>query len=106
MHPVYQQVILLWFTYTINYIQTEEITISGRTITLRTLFPKSQTDGERSQVGQSGGGWTTVLNSIAKEGVFGTVAQTDKVGLFDILLYLYDEHQAAQKLKQKSTRHK
>lgn len=83
--------ILLWFSWCIRYIQTEDLLIEGREISLKVLFPKAD-EGEGRSSGSAGLGWTGILFAIAKEGVFGTVDKTDKAGLFDVLLYLYDNY--------------
>lgn len=103
MHPIHQQAVLLWFTYTIHYIQTEELTISGRTISLKQIFkkPPKNPPSEEDVKGKSQNAWTSILYTIAKDGVFGSAEATDKVGLFDILLYLYDQHMENQRLKAK-----
>lgn len=108
MHPVHRTAILLWFTYCINYIQTEDLIISGRTINLKTLFPKPKDSplkkGEMVEDRRgkgSGSGWTSLLYAIAKEGIFGNAEATDKTGLFDVLLYMYDQHMENKKLKAK-----
>lgn len=103
MHPVHRTAILLWFTYTVQYIQTTDITISGHTINLSPLFPK-KTPVIASEAKQSskGSGWTPILYHIAKEGIFGNAEATDRTGLFDILLYMYGQYQDAKRTKSKS----
>lgn len=83
--------ILLWFTWCINYIQTEELLIEGKKISLQVLFPRTDS-GDESETKTAGLGWTGVLYSIAKEGLFGNIEQTDKSSLFDVLLFMYDNH--------------
>ncbi len=97
--PLWQkQTTLLWFTYCIKYIQTEDINIDGQTINLSVLFPKS-TDG--SGTAKKGVGWAGLLYDIAKDGPFGDAEKTDKVGLFDILLYMYKNHLDNKELERK-----
>lgn len=102
LHPVHRTAILLWFTYCINYIQTEDIIISGRTINLKALFPKRRhPEPVEGSAGSGGSGWTSILYHIAKEGIFGNAEATDKAGLFDVLLYMYDQDAENKRLKAK-----
>lgn len=98
--PEWQRLaILLWFTWCINYIQTEDLLIEGREISLKVLFPKSEDSFENKGSGAAGLGWTGVLYAIAKEGLFGDIEKTDKAGLFDVLLFMYDNHLQAKRNK-------
>lgn len=159
-------IIMMWFTYCVRYIQSEELVVSGRTISLKSLFPSGKrskskalpqipeimipvfyrlarikrswrtllwekvmpahiveeknanvsmlahrlftwiftpkpTEKEKSKSTKSTGGWSSILFAISKEGVFGTIDQSDKVALFDILLYLFDQHEQNQRMKAK-----
>lgn len=90
--------ILLWFSYCVNYIQSEDVVIDGQTINLSVLFPKST---GRTDTGKKGIGWAGLLFDVSKEGPFGTVEKTDQVGLFDILLYLYKNHHDNMQLQKR-----
>jgi len=97
--PLWQKnTTLLWFTYCIRYIQTEDINIDGQVINLSVLFPKS-TGGNGT--GKKGIGWAGLLYDIAKEGPFGDAEKTDNVGLFDILLYMYKNHLDNKEMERK-----
>lgn len=100
--PWQKMTILLWFTWCISYIQKEDLIIEGRTVNLSPLFPKP--DVKLSEVEAPpalGLGWTGILFGIAKEGVFGDIQQTDQASLFDVLLFMYDNHLQAERLKSK-----
>ncbi|GHB44397.1 hypothetical protein [Mongoliitalea lutea] len=99
---IHKTVILLWFTYCIQYIQSEDLTLGGSTVNFRILFPKSKSEDTSSK--KSGGDWIYVLHGIAKEGPFGDLEKTDKVGLFDILLYMEDMKRTMDKQKAKTKR--
>lgn len=97
--PLWQkQTTLLWFTYCIKYIQTEDINIDGQIINLSVLFPKSSGG---TGTAKKGIGWAGLLYDIAKEGPFGNAEKTDKAGLFDILLYMYKNHLDNKELERK-----
>jgi len=102
MPPVIKLATLLWFTYVISYIQTSELTVGGRTINLSRLFPKPKDTGKAKRPDQgSAAAWVSILYTVAKEGIFGRVEDTDKAGLFDVLLYMYEQHRENQRLKMK-----
>jgi len=94
--PVYRVIVLTWFCYLMHYIQSEDLELGGRTVNFSRLFPKSSADDSSRK---SGGGWTAILHSIAKEGPFGKIQDTDQAGLFDILLFMQDMHEQNLKLK-------
>lgn len=95
--PEWQRLaILLWFTWCIHYIQTETLIIEGKEISLKVLFPKRE-KGDGDGASSPGLGWTGILYAIAKEGLFGDIEKTDKAGLFDILLYMYNNHIEAKR---------
>lgn len=97
--PLWQkQTILLWFTYCVKYIQTEDINIDGNTLNLSALFPK-QSAG--TGTAKKGIGWAGLLYDVAKEGVFGHIEKTDRAGLFDVLVYLYKRHLDNKELERK-----
>lgn len=102
--PLWQkQATLLWYSYCIKYIQTEDIIIDGQTINLSILFPKSSGG---TGTAKKGIGWAGLLFDVAKEGIFGDAEKTDKAGLFDILIYLYKNHHDNKETERKLKKHK
>ncbi|EMS34617.1 hypothetical protein C943_03304 [Mariniradius saccharolyticus AK6] len=100
---VYRTAVLLWFSYVVKYIQTEDLQIGGVTVNFSPLFggKRKAMDDDAPRSG-SGYGWISVLNAIAKEGPYGDMDKTEKAGLFDVLLYMLEMHEQNEKLKQKS----
>jgi hypothetical protein len=95
--------ILLWFSHTLGYIQKEDLMISGREVNFSVLFPSTSGEpGEALRPDQRGSGWTGLLYQIAEQRLFGEMADTDRAGFFDILIYLYDKHLENQKAKAKN----
>lgn len=80
--------ILLWFTTCIKYIKEGPLIIDGKEINFSVLFPSGSSGGK----GSSGLGWKSLLYGIAKEGLFGNIRKTTKAKLFEVLLFLYDNH--------------
>lgn len=95
---VLKTTILLWFTFMINYIQKEELILGGEVVSFSGLFSGEETEGRRPV----GSGWVTILHQVAKEGPFGDVEKTDKMGLYDVLLYMKDCHEQNEEIKRKS----
>lgn len=92
--------ILLWFSYCVKYLQSEDIEIDGNIISFSCLFPESSHDTQSlttEEVTSNGIGWAALLFGISQDGVFGDIEKTDKTGLFDILLYLYNNYLKQQK---------
>lgn len=105
--PTFERVgVLLWFTYTMGYIQREDLILGGMEVNFSPLFPKAKKtdpDSYREENRRDKGyGWTSVVNAVAKEGPFGDVAKTDKTSLFELLLYMLEMHEQNQKLKLKN----
>jgi hypothetical protein len=98
--------VMLWFTYCISYIQTEDLLLDGNEINFSPIFPKSLDDDKEREVklNSRGTGWTGLLHSVAKEGVFGDAEKTDQTLLFDVLLYMYKNHLDNIKIQQQQKR--
>jgi len=100
--PIWQKtMILLWFSYCIKFLKSEDLLIENRIVNLSVLFPEDEYQEVSSEPSASGAGWSSLLFSLAEKGVFGNIENVDKQGIFDILLYLYDNHLKQQKLKRK-----
>ncbi|GAB2993879.1 hypothetical protein GCM10027284_08820 [Cyclobacterium sediminis] len=95
---VVKTAILLWFTYMVDYIQKEDLVLGGEEVNFSGIFQGGESEGRRP----AGSGWITVLHQVAKQGPFGDAEKTDKMGLFDVLLYMKDCHDQNEELKRKS----
>jgi len=89
--------ILLWFTTCIKYIKSEDLDINGSTINFSVLFPSGASGGKKS----GNIGWQSLLYGVAKEGLFGDIRATYTSKLFDVLLFMYDNHYKQLKLNSK-----
>ena len=88
--PMWQkQCIVIWFSYCVKCLQSEELTINGIDIDLSVLFPQSKGSSNR----KINLGWTGVLLDIAESGVFGDATTTSRTPLYDVLIYLLKKHQ-------------
>lgn len=90
--PVWQkQCIVIWFTYCVKCLQSEELTINGIDVDLSILFPKSDASAGGSR--RVNLGWTGILLDIAESGVFGDAAHASQTPLYDVLIFLLKKHQ-------------
>lgn len=100
--PIWQKsMILLWFSYCIKYIQTEDIELEGRVINLSPLFPPPANYTATEEQANDSLGWVSLVFVIAEKNIFGDAKATDNQNLFDILAYLYDSHLKQQKINRK-----
>jgi hypothetical protein len=95
VQQVIQIAVMLWFSYLIGYVQKEPLTLGGVEVSFSNLFSGGGNEG------RSGSGWVSVLHNVAKEGPFGTVEKTDKMGFFDVLLYMKDCDDQNRKMRRK-----
>lgn len=86
-----KQCALIWFTYCVKCLQTEDLTINGIEVNLSVLFPQSTGAARTSQ--RVNLGWTGILMEIAESGTFGTARSAAQTPLYDILLFLLKKHQ-------------
>lgn len=98
--PIWQKsMILLWFSYCIKYIQSEDIELEGRVINLSPLFPPPPViyTADEEPTNNDSLGWVSLVFAIAEKNIFGDAKATDSQNLFDILAYMYDSHLKQQK---------
>jgi hypothetical protein len=74
-----------YFTASIDYLTSQDITVLGNTINLKPLFTSSGADTSAER----GAGLVDVLFTLAQTGVFGTVEQVEKQNLYQVLLLLF-----------------
>ena len=97
--PWKKQLILLWYSSCVNYIQTGEFTIDGRTISFAGLFLSSTPSAEGSQPSL---GWLSVLYDLAEKQTFGDIKQTDQTNIIDVLTLLYNYKQQSDYVRKSS----
>lgn len=96
--PIWQkQSIIIWFTYCVKCLQTEDIVINGIECNLNVLFPKPK--GTNASSAKVNLGWTGILMDIAESGVFGDASSASQTSLYDVLLFMLKKHQDQPKQK-------
>ena len=84
--PMWQKnLILVWFSACLEWLQREKIIIDGEEIDMKLLFAA---DGEPDRKAESFT-WTDLLVQIAREGTVGTMAEVDREPLFSVFGIMY-----------------
>lgn len=88
--PLWQkQAIVIWFTYCVKCLQSEDLVINGIECNFEVLFPTSSgTNNNKVNLG-----WTGILLDIAESGVFGDARSAGQTSLYDVLLFMLKKHQ-------------
>jgi len=94
--PLWQkQCIVIWFTFCVKCLQSEDIVINGIECNFDVLFPEA-TGAKTNKVNL---GWTGILLDVAESGVFGDAGLAAQTSLYDILLFMLKKHQDQSKQK-------
>ena len=81
--PWQKQLMLLWFSACVRYMQTGRFIIGSQEISFAELFSsETPEDGESL-------GWITLLYDMAEKRIFGSIEEADRQGLVEILSLLY-----------------
>lgn len=83
--PWQKQLVLLWFSACVRYMQTDRFIIGSNEICFAKLF-KSETDTYESDPSL---GWMTILYDLAEKRIFGDAEKTEKKNMIEILSLLY-----------------
>jgi len=81
--------IMLYFAACEDYLKEGTIFIEGKEISLSIIYQKSGDDEKSKSADKADIGLVGILYSLAESKVFGSLAETDKQNLWDILLRLY-----------------
>lgn len=93
MSVTHRKLILLWFTFCIDFIKTKTIPINGVDVEFSILF-----EGNSSGPGT---GWSGVLYGVAEKKIFGDADQVDRRGFLEVLFFLYDKELENRRIKSK-----
>lgn len=85
--PWKKNLIMLWFSSCIHYLQNETITVSGEEIDMKLLFSSS---GDGNQGYQAT--WNDLMMQIARDGTIGTVSQVDDTPLMLVILLMWTNY--------------
>lgn len=83
--PWQKQLVLLWFSACVKYMQTDRFIIGSQEICFAELF-KSDTNTSDTKPSL---GWMTVLYDLAEKRIFGDAEKTEQQGMIEILSLLY-----------------
>lgn len=77
-----------YFGYVYELITTTPIPINGEEVDFSIIWKSDDDTANKDTENKSG--WSGVLFGIAETGIFGTAADVNKAGLYEILLFLYN----------------
>lgn len=81
-----KNLIMMWFSSCLNYLQTGTLEIDGEEVDLPRLF-----EGDGSPSGMAFG-WNDLLVEVAKEGTLGNIARVDEEPLFSVLSIMWHNY--------------
>jgi hypothetical protein len=93
MSVTHRKLILLWFTFCIDFIKTKTIPINGVDVDFSILF-----EGNSSGPGT---GWNGVLYGVAEKRIFGDADRVDRREWLEVLFFLYDKELENRRIKLK-----
>ena len=93
MSIVHRNAVLLWFTFCIDYVKKNPITINGIEANFSILFEGSG--------GGMGTGWSGVVYGVAEKKIFGDADDVDRRDWLEVFFYLYDKELENRRLKTK-----
>lgn len=93
LRPWEKNLIMLWFSACVQYIQTGRLVIDGETVDMSLLFNGSDGGGPAF-------GWSDLLVEIAKDRSLGTVDQVDERPLFTVLGIMWHNYKENKRYEQ------
>lgn len=92
--PWQKNLIMMWFSVCLKYLQTGSVVLDGETVELSALF-----SGE-SNTGGVGFGWNDLLVEIAKENTIGNIDRVDQEPLFSVLSIMWHNYKERRRNEQ------
>lgn len=101
MAPWRKNLIMMWFSACLKYLQTQTITLNGEDVEMAKLFSNSKGAGA-SAITYT---WNDLLVQIAKEQTIGTMERVDEEPLFSILALMWSNYKEAKRNEKASKAH-
>lgn len=89
-----KNLVMMWFSACLKYLQTGVLEIDGEEVDLSRLFAG---DGSRSGVGF---GWNDLLVEVAKENTLGNIDRVDEEPLFSVLSIMWHNYKERKRNEQ------
>ena len=96
-----KNLVLMWFSACLQFLQTQTLRIDGEDVPLRELF-----SGESSGPSQYASTWSDLLLQIAKDGTLGNADRVDEGSLFSILKIMWCNYKEAKRYEKIAKTHK
>ncbi|MBQ9597946.1 MAG: hypothetical protein IJR34_06825 [Bacteroidales bacterium] len=96
--PMWQKnLILVWFSSCLDYLQKEKVIVDGDEIDMHLLFSGEGKSGKTEAFT-----WTDLLVQIAREGTIGTMAEVDREPLFSIFSIMWSNYKENKRYEKAS----
>lgn len=100
MAPWRKNLIMMWFSACLKYLQTQKLVLNGEEVDMSALFSDSK--GEKSTVSYS---WNDLLVQVAKEQTIGNIERVDEEPLFSILSIMWSNYKEAKRNEKAAKAH-
>ena len=94
IRPWQKNLIMMWFSACLKYLQTGSVVLDGEVVELSALF-----SGE-GNTGGVGFGWNDLLVEIAKENTIGNIDRVDEEPLFSVLSIMWHNYKERRRNEQ------
>lgn len=85
-----KNIIMMWFSSCVGYLQTGKVTLNGEDVDLGKLFSSGDGKGPAFT-------WNDILVQVAREGTIGNIDRVDEEPLFSILAIMWTNYKESKK---------
>ena len=100
MAPWRKNLIMMWFSACLKYLQTKELFLNGEEVKMAALFTDSKEGGNTITYT-----WNDLLVQVAKEQTIGNMERVDEEPLFSILALMWANYKEAKRNEKASKAH-
>lgn len=101
MAPWRKNLIMMWFSACLKYLQTQTLVLNGEEVAMASLFSDSK--GEKGAIAYT---WNDLLVQVAKEQTIGNMERVDEEPLFSILAIMWSNYKEAKRNEKASKANK
>lgn len=100
MAPWRKNLIMMWFSACLKYLQTQKLVLNGEEVDMSALF--SDPKGGRSSISYT---WNDLLVQVARENTIGNIERVDEEPLFSILSLMWSNFKEAKRNEKAAKAH-
>lgn len=100
MAPWRKNLIMMWFSACLQYLQTQKLVLNGEEVDMSALFSNPQ--GGRSSISYT---WNDLLVQVARENTIGNIERVDEEPLFSILSLMWSNFKEAKRNEKAAKAH-